>query len=228
MGSTILASEALDYADRFTKQCNLTSVGALVGRSAQRLIWQAAPWTWTLGLITPVTVTAGVQDQSFTKPADFQRFEFFRYGDVVSMKDLQNIASIEVTTQQGSPQFASYVNTGGDKIRLDQVPPTGGAAITLLGVYKKAPTEPFSLSAATGIDDVWFYVYQEALLYFAYKWADDQRAGGSTVAWAPGAKYPQVQHTGQYGLVMSLIEDMRRAEPMLRAFSETQFEEIAK
>lgn len=228
MASTILASVALDYADRFTKQCNIGSVSTSVGRSAQRLIWQAAPWSWTVGLITPVTITAGAQDQAFTKPTDFQRFEFLRYGDGVSMRDLQNVATIEVTTQIGSPEFACYLSNTLDYIRLDQVPPTGGAAIKLIGIYKKSLAEPFDIAAATGIDDAWFHVYQEAFLYFGYKWADDPRAGGSTTVWTPSAEAPQVQHTGQYGLVMSLIEDMRKTEPLLRAFPQTGFQKISK
>ena len=57
--------------------------------------------------------------------------------------------------------------------------------------------------------DEWFSVYVEAVLYWAYKYADYDRMGTATVA-----SNGQVQYSGQLGTLMAVLNDMRLAEKL--------------
>lgn len=136
------------------------------------------------------------------------------------------MSTIPADTQVGSPKFAAYVSSSGDKIRLDQV--YAGAAGFLRGLYKKtAPdlTTGISTAGALIMDDDWFYVYREFVLYYAYKFADDPRAGGVTVAVTPSGV--QRSFTGQLAVCQSLIEDLRMQEPVMWNLPQAPYQKVS-
>jgi hypothetical protein len=59
--------------------------------------------------------------------------------------------------------------------------------------------------------DDWYYVYEDLVLYEAYKYADDPRAGDARVQ---GEEEPTM--TGQLGTAYNGIREMRLREPQLQ------------
>jgi hypothetical protein len=63
------------------------------------------------------------------------------------------------------------------------------------------------------MDDEWFHVYRDGVLWKAYLFGDDQRAGS-----VQAASNGQISYSGQLAQFMAGITMMRAAEPMLSIY----------
>jgi len=223
MSLTLSPNDAFAYAKYYTKGVPLEVVKGEILNDASALFWNSGPWAWTLGTITSVTV-GNVQEVTITKPADFLRLQRVWFERTPGSTDLKVVSFIPVTTQEGVPKYACYVSSGGDKVRFDvKYPASTEAAPNLRMIYKKtAPlfTNPYSTAGSLLFDDSYFYIYRECVLFAAYKFADDPRAGSVTITKAPGGQV-QKQYTGQRALVQGLFEDLKLQEPVSWDMPET-------
>ncbi len=223
MSATLTPQAAVDYAVKMVKNMPFNDVGFDAAQSASNMIWMAAPWRWTIGALTPVTVTAGVSQVNVTKPSDFVRLDnvwLAATNGNASSRPLTAVASIPNTVaQQQWPNFVTFVDGGTPMVRFDNnVPPlNAGETWKFYGLYKKEAPLLAALMTTPGalvMDDAWYWVYETAVLYYAYLYADDQRAGTAQVLQAANGS-TQVTYTQQLGAVMAAIQTMRLQEPML-------------
>ncbi len=183
------------------------------------LIWMYAPWSWTLGLVTPFVVAGGAQDYPFTLPADFLRFERGWLQDTDKQQDLQAVCLQPVSTLVSQPVYFSGQSVSAvDKIRFNAiVPPVGSGSsgsVSFYAVYKKIAPDlsiTYNDPGALGMPDTYFWVYREAVLYYALKYSDDQRAGSCTSVIDKEGNM-QVQYSGQMGVMYAALDLMRKTE----------------
>lgn len=216
------ANDALTFAKTMVKKMPLddTTVSYQILDYVNSIMWMAAPWRWTLGMMVQIPLVAGQTDYEITTPADFAYLETAYVTDGKTENWLHVDPLLPIATNSGIATKVAYVAGDQDSIppdpdvlRIHPKPPTGYTP-QLVALYKKIPTKLTAANAptagATGIPDQWFWVYQLGVLWLAYHYADDvQRAGLATVT-AQG----QIQYTGFLGAFQSGLDDMRKSEKL--------------
>jgi hypothetical protein len=209
--------DAFDYAKEYLKKMPLEQVLLPVLSDVSDMLWMAAPWRWTIGVCEPVSITANTADFVVVNPpADFLYILRAYIWDGEQAIELSPEAALpaDVTTKGASNKIA-YVADVVPKFRLHPVFGSLNAAKTykLIVWYKKhSPVLTMSsiyTEGALGIPDEWFWVYREGVMWKAYDYGDDQRAG-SAQAGANG----QAQFTGKRGSFEASIGWMRNNEPL--------------
>jgi hypothetical protein len=183
------------------------------------LMWTAAPWSWTLGQTTNVSIVAGTTDYTVTPPSDFLYLTRAYIADGNQINELKIVSSLPATgTQVGVPTQVFY-DVPNTKVRVFPVPTTNYSG-TLVMIYKKQPPKitnsNFSTAGAQIFPDCYFPVLQEGVLWMAYQYADDQRAGNATVN-----EEGKTQFTQQLGIFQAAIAEMRRSEKLPLNFPES-------
>ncbi len=217
MGSTYKPSDAIAWAKTMIKSMPI-DVSVSTGNWQYQtvdyvasLLWNAAPWSWTIGTLSAVTVTAGTTDYSATAPSDLLYLNKAYITDGSLTNELKIVSAIPTpVTQIGNPTQVAY---NANVIRVSPVPPAAYSK-TLVMQYKKQPPKITSTNFGTAgtqvFMDCYFPVLQEGVLWQAYKYADDNRAGGCTVN-----EEGKRQYTGQLGIFMGGIAEMRLAEKLI-------------
>lgn len=222
MAATLRPIQALDYVKQMIKNAPIDRVAARILNSASQHIWMAAPWRWSVGVFDSVQVTAAQTDQNITSnPSDFLYLLRATMTDGSSLIDLHIEPVLPATTSvpQGNPNRVAYVAGTPNKFRLYPLPQTLPNANNwyITAWYKRtAPLiTPANMTTAAALvmDDEWFHVFEEVVLWKAYQYADDDRAGGATVVDG------KIQLTGQRGVAAAGIEAMKRAEPFISVFA---------
>jgi len=178
------------------------------------IIWLYWPWAWTQNTIPPFTCVDGQQDYAI-RPSDFHKMvaaRLFRT-DVTPFQaqPIKIFGHLEVELQrQGSIntiQGISYEPTV-DKFRLDVPLQVSGTTVYQLSVdYQQLPTKVTALATTLAAYDKYFNVAVDGVLWGIYRLADDPRAGTVQINRA-GDK----QYTGQLGVFMTSLEEMKRME----------------
>lgn len=192
------------------------TVAYQIADAANSLMWYAAPWYWTLGQLGNVTLTASAQDYATAQqPTDFLYLHRCQVTDGANLNEVTPVAQLPTTEVQiGNPSQVSQIFTSGTNlgVRFWPRPSAGEARIAVLQ-YKRSPSvissTLFATSSAFAWPDVYYPVYQEGVLWAAYRWADDQRAGG-----AETDENGKTTYTGVLGSFMAMLHDMRRAEKL--------------
>ena len=202
-----------------------TSVGVYVEalQSASNMIWMAAPWRWTIGVF-PITsaVSAAASTVSLTNQADFLRLEKVNLNNGVNLRELKIVNILPATPAQiQMPNFCAYVQNGSSPyLQFETKMPTGVNDFKAYAWYKReAPVITASTYDDAGfleMDDEWFWVFQEAVLYYGYKFADDPRAGGAQVEETNNG--PKIIYSGQRAVLQAAIEEMRQREELVSMF----------
>ena len=220
MASTYRPWDSLLYCKRFIKNMPLDrDIGPIALDDINKIMWMAAPWRWTLGGITPINLVAGTSDYTFSPPNDFlYLYEAFSIDTsaVQTPRDLYIEPRIVASGKTIGQQTRIAVITGSPtKLRLTPVPTAtpGGVTLQVQGLYKKiAPviTATNMYTAGTQVfDDEWFWVYNEGVLWKAYQYSDDARAG--TITFGNDGKY---QFTGQRAAFEAALSQMKDREPL--------------
>jgi hypothetical protein len=220
MSSTFTPIQAFDYAKRFIKQMPLEQVQTQILDDTQKMMWMHSPWRWTIGTFPNIVLVNDTQDYTVAVPADFLYIQESYIGDSLgSAPRLLHIEPFIVPGgKKGSPsRLALTSGTAGanGNIRFSpvpgQVPANGWTSFTL---YKKqAPTVTAANANTPGLlvfDDEWYWVYVSGLLYFAYLYGDDQRAGSAQVDPSSG----KVSFTGQRGTFEANLALMKQREKL--------------
>ena len=218
MSSTYTAQFAADYVTTFIKGMPFDNVSVQVLDDVNKMMWMAAPWRWTLGAFTNVTLLNNTQDYTVALPSDFLYLQT-AYGTTADGNP-PNIYYVESYLNPGGklgiPSRVAVVSGspgGSGTFRVSPQPGTVPAGETIISLYKKqAPLITPANANNAGVlvfDDEWFWVYVSGVLYFAYLYGDDQRAGGAQMG-ANG----QVQFTGQRGVFEANLQIMREREKL--------------
>jgi hypothetical protein len=187
MSATKRPIEALEYALEFVKNAPIQRQQATILDEVNKHIWMSAPWRWSVGNVGSIALVNSQQDYTISAPNDmlFPLYAFI--ADTVSSPQYLTIEPKLPTDviQSGQPERISY--EGSNTWRLYPKPEYGTEVSrkTLVIQYKKqAPTITNQTSYTSGVlvmDDEWFWVYQLGVLWKAYLYADDSRAGSATI-----------------------------------------------
>jgi hypothetical protein len=227
MSSTRRPIEAFDYAKEYIKKMPLEEVQIPILDDINKMLWMAAPWRWTMGVCEPVTVTSSTADFALVSPpADFLYVSRAYIWDGETAFELTPEPALPSGIDtKGVPNKIAYVSGATPKFRIHPVFGSINSSKTykLLVWYKKTSPDITKLNMNTVgtavVDDEWFHVYREGVLWRAYQYGDDQRAGNVTVA-----NNGQIQYSGQRAVFEAAVENMRKAEPMLTQFMRAQGE----
>lgn len=219
MAATYKPTDASAYAKLLVKNMPLGDVEVRILEAISSMIWMAAPWRWTLGSMPAVTLTANTQDYTVAIPSDFL---WLVDPYVASGSNTPQPLSAEPVLPTdvkvvGQPTKIAVIGTPGGSGTYRVMPKLGSVASPapqIISLYKKAPP---SITAATKgtagqlvMGDEWFHVYEAGVLWLAYMYADDQRAGSAQVDPATG----KVMFSGQRAVFEAGILRMKEVEPL--------------
>jgi len=183
MAATYRPYDALAYAKLFIKNMPLEKLQARILDDANKYIWMAAPWRWTISsLSSTITLVNGQQDYTLAPPANFLKPIYAYIADGTTTKmDLDISPSLPSdVVQKGTPTRMAYM--GSNTWRFYPIPVVSGTKEVIIEYKKKSPTITNQTSYTEGyleMDDEWFWVYEQAVLWKAYWFADDQRGGNT-------------------------------------------------
>lgn len=214
-------SDAVTYAKTFVKSMPLDSTANNFTYQMcdyiSSTIWMAAPFRWTIGYYGTATVTgaAGTDYAISSPPSDCLYLEFAYLADGNQVNDLDCSALIGAdSTSIGVPSSVSIISAG--NIRINPKPPTSYSKALYLH-YKKQRTQITSSNYGTAgaliMDDEWYWVYQAGILWQAYQYADDARAGQAQVN-----EKGEITYSGQLGCFRAGIETMRQSEKAIWSY----------
>lgn len=217
MASTYTPGQAFDYVKRLIKNMPLEQVQVQILDDTNKYMWMFAPWRWSLGTVAAITLLDNTQDYTINPtPADFLYLQDAYITD--SAGGVPRILYIDgylpTGGKKGTISRCAIINptpSGSSTFRSFPQPGVVGSNNTVVMTYKKqAPVITSSNIGTPGVlvfDDEWFNVYISGCLYYAYLFADDQRAGGASMG-ANG----QVQFTGQRAVWEANLTLMRQRE----------------
>tara|TARA_R110000868_G_scaffold4119_9_gene25028 strand:+ start:874 stop:1572 length:699 start_codon:yes stop_codon:yes gene_type:complete len=217
MAASEIPIDSLLWAQQYIKNMPLYRVQNEVINDAAKLFWRAAPWRWTLGSLPTQAISNNVEDYTVTLASDFEYgiFAELTFTDKI-LKDLEIVPYINTggfQTGQAS-QLAITGEGAAGNYRLTPIP-TGYAAGTLptiSGMYKKKYTKLTETTIYTAgalvFPDCYIDTFRSAVLYYAYLYADDQRAGNVQFSGK------QSTFTGQRAVVEAMIAEVREIEPL--------------
>lgn len=218
MAATYPPSAALLYAKSFIKLMPVDSdvnIAYNILDYASAVMWMAAPFRWTVGYVGSITVGGPATDYTLTDPTDFLYIEgaYIAKGNSNNYLTPVSFLTNEAVTP-GTPTLISHPAT--NTYRVSPAPTTGYNSPMFVYYKKQRPKITAANYTTPGVqvfDDEWFWVFQEGVLWQAYQYADDARAGGATVD-----QDGKMQYTGQLGVFQAGLASMRRSEKALLTF----------
>lgn len=215
MAATKRPQDAIDYCKKFIKNMPLEQVQIEIMDQVNKIMWMAAPFRWTVGTLSAISLASNTQDYTLAPPADFLYLLRAYISDgTTTPRELDVEPTLPADVKiVGDPTRLSYV--GSNTFRTS---PKTGTLISptqqIISFYKKiAPviTESNANTAGTLVfDDEWFWVYCSGVLWQAYLYGDDQRAGGASIDVTSG-KY---QFTGQRGTFEANMQVMKSRDSL--------------
>lgn len=183
-------TDAFEYAKRYIKNMPLDTVQLRILDAVSKMMWMAAPWRWTLAAMPQITLVASTQDYTLTLPADFLYAESAYVTDQAggNPRDLSIEPFLPTGGLVGQPSRIAFTGVpgtaNGGTARLFPTPGTQPSPTPrVISTYKKwAPTltlANINTGGALQFDDEWAFVYESGVLWLAYLYADDARAGTS-------------------------------------------------
>lgn len=220
MASLYAPSAAFNYVKKMIKNMPIQDIRAQVLDDTLKMMWEAAPWAFSIGSFPDVTIVANQQDYTVAIPATFRKLQHAYITDSTGQTQRSAIEIVPLIEAGGPPGQISSVaisGTPGMSGTMRTYPTWGavrvGATLKIISQYKKvAPTITdlnYNTPGVQVFDDDWFWVYNSGVLYQAYLYGDDQRAGGASMG-ANG----QWQFTGQRAVFEANLQFMREHEPL--------------
>lgn len=229
MPSTYTYQNAIDLVRKFIKDVPLStsSVDIMLCDRINSVTFGAYPWRWTLASFTAITLVDGTQDYSLAAAdattASGGVWQIVRgrlrrtdlTPDEWRELEVRAFLAPELTRKGGleSIKLVAY-DEASNKLRFDKAAdvPTG-VTLQFEGEFKKNPTKitllsqkPHEVGGVSTFPDQYFDVIVEGLLWKAYQYTDDSRAG--SVVYVKGTS----QYTGQLGVFHDALMWMARQE----------------
>jgi hypothetical protein len=218
MAATKKPNDAFDFAKKVLGNVTLERVQYEILDQAIKMIWTGAPWRWSIGSLPVIQLQPSISDYSIDPlPSDFL---YLHRAYMTTGKDapreLRIVSSLPTNVVlYGLPSELSHeIISGSNYVRVMPLPGSIGDSYRLVMQYKKqAPTISIANANTAGalvIDDEWFWVYQSAVLYLAFVYTNDERAGTAQVDVATG----RAAFTGQRAIFEANLAMMRQREPL--------------
>lgn len=218
MAATYKPISVFDYAKLSVKNMPIDTIQTRLVDDVSKMIWNYAPWRWTIGTLDPVTITANQTDFTVVNP----QTDLLYITKAYLSNGQQNVDLLPTSVLPASPTIVgpakniSYIPGSPPKFRL--YPGYGafpaGEAWTLRTWYKKiSPVitkTNLNTPGALIMDDEYFWVFLEGCMYKAYYYADDARAGNASVD-----NKGNITYTGQRAIFEAALLAMKNSEPML-------------
>lgn len=217
MAATYSPQQALETAKKFIHNMPVEDVAVRILDNVCKQIWHAAPWRWTIGAMPSVNLASTTTTYAVTLPSDFLYLTEANLSDGRSLRNLEIVSFAPPTSAStGVPSEISIAGVNPSATYV--VFPTPGTipaspTQTIFASYKKAaPTIQASNTSTGGVlvmDDDWFWVFEEGVLWRAYVYANNPKAGSATVD-----SSGRLQFSGQLGAFMAALEWMKVREPL--------------
>lgn len=210
---TYTGQNAIDLIKKHIKGMPLDGMEAILVDQVNSLIWTAYPWKWTLADLTPIDLEDGVQDYSLTNNDVFKLITANIVRTDLTPKEYRELSivesiGVEVAWKGGLESIRRLALMKGNKIRLQMAADISSpVTLQIQGEYQQTPTKITALTTALPIPDHHFAVFTEGLLWRAYKYADDPRAGSIQIVKGGNPVY-----TGQMGIFFALLQGMMEVE----------------
>jgi hypothetical protein len=215
MAATKRPMDAIDYCKRFIKNMPLEQVQIEIMDQVNKIMWMAAPFRWTVGTLSPISLASNTQDYTLAPPADFlYLMNAFISDGTTTPRNLDVEPTLPADVKIiGDPTRISYV--GSNTFRVSPKPGTLVAPTQqIISFYKKTSPLLIETNVNTAgsliFDDEWFWVYCSGVLWMAYLFGDDQRAGGASIDVTNG----RYQFTGQRAVFEANMQIMKNRDTL--------------
>lgn len=188
--------EAIAYAKQFVKSMPLERVAVEIVQDAYNYMWFAAPWRWSVGAGMEFNLVGGQYEYIFTAGSGVPSDYLYVISATLITNDnsqtnipLEVVSVLPTTGHQGTlptkiSELPGAVPGTSVTYRVHPVKPQVSGTNKIVTIYKR---KPFAWDAKTihttavQFPDEWFYVFKSLVLHHAYKFSNDDRAGGATV-----------------------------------------------
>ena len=209
--STYTWSELLTFAKPAVQNIPTGSLDNLACDRVNRQIWRAAFWRWSLSDLTSIALNTGPQDFTITN-SDFYRLfrgrlTWVTTTNVADDKDVVEWLPPALNYQGGLYDIRAMCAIGTTTVRLDRGFNGGdGNVFRIDGEYQRSPAKVTTTSTIDFYDD-YADVAIEGLKWAYMVIAKEPRGGGMQAD-----QRGNINFTGQYGVYMALLDQMKQAE----------------
>lgn len=205
--------DGVELARTLAKGVPFTNVSMSICDITSSTIYRSFAWRDTLKVFTPVALVDSTQDLATGLTDIFRMTQFWTTRTDVTPNQVRNITvakNLFIDLIPKSPtqiRSASY-QAGVNKFRLEtSVRIPVGSTWTLGGEYQPQHTKLTDISDSLWFTDQFLEVYAKGLIYWAYRLADDSKAGA-----AVKVGNGRVQYSGALAEFMNAIEEMAAQE----------------
>ncbi len=208
--------DALESARRMIKNMPLERLYVDITNDVLQRIWMEAPWAWTLDSFPIVNLVVTHSDYAVSIPDDFLYLADASVVTSSSNRDVEIVATLPTNIGiSGQPSQICVLGNAGEEGILRISPKPISSTEYIKAIYKKtySPYDAHTIyTTALPFPDEWYHVFQAGVLWLAYKYADDTRAGECS-ARSDGS----MQFNGHRGQFEADLFKMRNREPLILA-----------
>lgn len=202
---------------------NATAKGH-IANIAHLTLWNVYPWRWTRKILPDITLVDIQQDYTGTAvPSDFHQLiqasvvRTDTTPDTIYELDIKTWLAQDAVSSGAIPRWIAFLhelNSAAGGFRFLPVPGvSSGLTWVARGIYKKTPTTTYTSANLTTnfveLPDMYFPAYCEILLWHAYRYVGDARAGA-----ASAGNRGRRSYSGQLAVAADAVEQMLQAEDM--------------
>lgn len=209
--------EALENAKHFVKQVPIDRVTDLILNSSLQRLWTYAPWAFSVASGTSITLEQARGSYDYPYPDNWL---YALRAEVVtsnlSNRPLEIVSHIQQDDGMvGNPTKIAFTGPGGlvRPVQISPVPAVLSSDAPRINVVYKKKLEDYSKRNAHEVEipfpETWYWVFEELVLYYAYKYTDDRRQGDVTVQGDKSSK------NGQLAVAYDGLLEMVRREPLV-------------
>lgn len=211
--------EALESAKYFVKQVPVDQIGDTIIQRAINRLWMAAPWRWSVGSGPGFNLVTSQRDYDVEYPTDwcYPLKADLIVSDNLAQRPLEIISHVEQDDGYVGQPSKIYFSGPSGLVSLARVTPVmpafpSGFTPRVTSLYKRtAPnyTGRAKYEEVIPFPDEWFWVFEDLVLYEAYRYTDDPRAGEVVV------KGGDSSYSNQLASAMDGLNQMRLREPLV-------------
>jgi hypothetical protein len=214
MAVTYKANDAFEFAQKMVSKMKLEEVKLRILDQVSKMMWMAAPWRWSVGVLGQITLASDTVAYTLNPGTDFlYALHAYKWNGTGEPSDMRVVAALpDAPLIVGDPIQIAYKGT--NIWNVYPKPGTLSGTWVVQPFYKKiAPVLTLANVHTAGtllFDDEWSWVYESGVLWAAYAFAADQRAG-TVQADSTG----KAQFTGQRALFEAGLAQMKEREKMM-------------
>lgn len=215
---------AIEYAKKLTKNMPMDRISLDIQNEVLYRMWMAAPFRWTVESLPSFDLVANTSEYNIDFPDDF----LYAIQSVITNGEgheekLDIVSSISQDVGYvGRPSKIAFLGSAGESgvVRISPLPAQVEGTEKVIGLYKKTcpsiTTSSQFLESSLPFSREWFRVYKCGVLYLAYHYSDDRRAGETNF------NGERVVFTGARADFELGLEEMRKREPLTNLLPEAE------